>query len=55
MISSVRISSIDEMEMADYDALTEHTKEAQKVLFPQTQETDESAKDTESPFADSND
>ena len=31
------------------------SKEAQKVLFPQTQENDESAKDTESPFADSND
>jgi hypothetical protein len=44
------------MEMADYDALTEHTKDAQKILFPQTsQETDESAKDTESPFGDSND
>lgn len=55
IIPSIRISSIDEMEMADYDALTEHTKAAQKILFPQTQESPESAKDTESPFGDFND
>ncbi len=41
--------------MADYDALTEATKDAQKVLFPQTGQTDETEKDAESPFADSND
>ena len=52
---SIKLESLDELTMADYDALTDHTKEAQKVLFTQTQENDESAKDTESPFADSND
>lgn len=55
IIPSVRISSIDEMEMADYDALTDATKAAQKILFPQTAQTDESEKDPESPFGDSND
>lgn len=55
IIPSVRISSIDELEMADYDALTDATKDAQKILFPQTVETEESAKDTESPFGNSND
>lgn len=55
IIPSIRISSIDEMEMADYDALTDATKSAQKILFPQTAQTDESEKDPESPFGDSND
>jgi hypothetical protein len=55
MIPSVRISSLDELEMADYDALTEATKDAQKILFPQTAQTEETEKDAESPFADSND
>jgi hypothetical protein len=55
IIPSIRISSIDEMEMADYDALTDATKAAQKILFPQTAQTDESEKDPESPFGDSND
>ena len=54
IIPSIRISSIDEMEMADYDALTDATKAAQKILFPQTAQTDESEKDPESPFGDSN-
>lgn len=55
IIPSIRISSIDEMEMADYDALTDATKSAQKILFPQTAQTDEAEKDPESPFGDSND
>lgn len=55
VIPSIRISSLDELEMADYDFLTDETKEAQKVLFPALAKTDETEKDTESPFADSND
>lgn len=55
VIPSIRISSLDELEMADYDFLTEETKEAQKVIFPSLGKTDESEKDPESPFADSND
>lgn len=52
---SVRIASIDEMEMADYDFLVEATKEAQNTLFPKLGKTDETEKDTESPFDNSKD
>jgi hypothetical protein len=31
--------------MADYDALVEHTKDAQKYLFPNLAETPETEKD----------
>ena len=55
LIPSVRLSSIDEMEMADYDFLTEATKEAQAILFPALAKTEETEKDVESPFADSKD
>jgi hypothetical protein len=55
IIPSVRIDSIDEMEMADYDYLTEQTKDAQKVLFPSLSQTDETEKNPESPFGNSKD
>ena len=55
IIPSVRIASIDEMEMPDYDALVEETKDAQKALFPQIAQTEETEKDGESPFGNSND
>lgn len=54
IIPSVRIESLDELEMADYDALVEETKEAQKVLFPALGKTEETEKDAESPFDNSN-
>ena len=34
VIPSVRIDSLGELTMADYDALVEHTKDAQNALFP---------------------
>jgi hypothetical protein len=34
IIPSVKIDSLDELEIADYDALVEATKEAQDALFP---------------------
>jgi hypothetical protein len=55
LLPSVRISILDELEMPDYDFLVEQTKEAQKILFPKITQTEESEKDPESPFADSND
>ena len=55
LLPSIKISVLDELEMADYDFLTEQTKEAQKVLFPKLDKTDETEKDTESPFGNSND
>lgn len=55
MLPSIRISVLDELEMADYDFLTEETKEAQKTLFPKLESTPETEKDTDSPFDNSND
>jgi hypothetical protein len=34
IIPSVKIDSLDELEVTDYDALVEATQDAQKVLFP---------------------
>lgn len=55
MIPSLKISVLDELEIADYDYLTEQTKDAQKVIFPKLADTEENAKDSESPFDNSND
>ena len=55
MLPSIKISVLDELEMADYDFLTEETKDAQKVLFPKLDATPETEKDSESPFGGSND
>ena len=55
MLPSIKINVLDELEIADYDFLTEETKEAQKILFPKTGQTEETEKDPESPFANSND
>jgi hypothetical protein len=55
IIPSIRITTLEELEMADYDFLTEETKDAQKILFPNLSKTDETEKDPESPFDNSND
>lgn len=55
LIPSVKISSLEELEMADYDFLVEQTKEAQEALFPKLSKTEETEKDSESPFGNSND
>ena len=36
---SIKLESLDELTMTDYDALVEHTKDAQKYLFPNLAET----------------
>ncbi len=45
IIPSVKLETLDELDMADYDALVEMTKEAQEVLFPSLAKTDETEKD----------
>ena len=54
IIPSIRITTLEELEMADYDFLAEETKDAQKILFPNLAKTDETEKDPESPFDNSN-
>jgi hypothetical protein len=54
LIPAVKIESLDELDMADYDALVEHTKEAQEVLFPSLAKTDENEKNPKATTADSN-
>ena len=54
IIPSIKIDSLDELEMADYDFLIEQTKDAQKVLFPSMAETETNEKDAESPLENSN-
>ena len=40
IIPSVKIESLDELEVTDYDALVDATQEAQKVLFPSLNKTE---------------
>jgi hypothetical protein len=54
IIPSVKTDTLDELTMADYDALVEHTKEAQKYLFPSIAETEENEKDPKADTANSN-
>lgn len=53
-VPSVSPDSLDEMEIADYDALVEHTKELQKVLFPNLSDSVENENDPKAPTANSN-
>lgn len=53
-IPSVKISSVDELEMKDYDYLVEQTKDAQKTLFPSLADTTENQNDPKANTADSN-
>lgn len=53
-VPSVSPESLDEMEIADYDALVEHTKELQKVLFPSLADTVENQTDPKAPTENSN-
>lgn len=45
IIPSVKLDSLDELTMVDYDALVEESKEAQKFLFPSLADSDEARKD----------
>lgn len=54
IIPSVKMESLDELEMADYDFLVEETKDAQKYLYPNLKETEETVKDPKASSANSN-
>jgi len=54
VIPSIKLESLDELEMADYDYLVEETKDAQKYLYPNLKETEETAKDPKASTANSN-
>ena len=45
IIPSVRIESLDELEIKDYDALVDATQDAQKALFPALAKTESSEAD----------
>lgn len=55
VLPMVKISVLDELSMADYDTLSVEAGEAQKILFPKLQETEETLEDADSPFGKSND
>jgi hypothetical protein len=49
IIPSVKIESLDELEIADYDALVEATSEAQKSLFPALAKNEKNEADPKAP------
>lgn len=53
-IPAIKITSLDELDIADYDHLTELSKDFQKAIFPSLVENAETEKDSDSPFGDSN-
>ena len=53
IIPSVKPESLEELEIADYDALVKASEEVSKVLFPALADTPENKKDSESPLGDS--
>lgn len=55
IIPSVKMDSLGELDVSDYDFLIEQTKEVQKALFPNLAETPETEKDPKAPTANSND
>ena len=55
IIPSVKLDTLDELEIADYDALVEATGEAQKALFPNIGKTNETEADPKADTANSND
>lgn len=54
LIPSLKLSNLEELTMADYDVLAEEAGKAQKVLFPALSKTEETEKDVDSPFDNSN-
>ena len=54
LIPSLKIDNLDELEMKDYDALVDATKDAQKFLFPSLGETIENEDDPKAPTDNSN-
>ena len=47
---SVRLESLDDLEIPDYDKLAELIQDVTKILYPRLSETEETKKDVESPF-----
>jgi sensor c-di-GMP phosphodiesterase-like protein len=54
IIPSVVPGSLDELSPKDYDFLVNESAEASKYLFPKLADTDENAKDADSPLDNSN-
>lgn len=54
LIPALKIDNLDELEMKDYDALVDETKDAQKFLFPNLVETPETEADPKAPTDNSN-
>jgi len=54
IIPSVHLLSLDELTMADYDAIAAEVSKAQDTLFPALSQTPESEANPDSPFANSN-
>lgn len=52
---SVRIAVLDELTMADYDALSEEAGKAQEILFPGLVKGENNESNPDSPFGNSND
>jgi hypothetical protein len=52
---AIKIESLDELEMADYDALAEYAQKAQEVIFPSIAKTLETEADPKADTADSKD
>ena len=55
ILPSVKITSLEELTMADYDVLAEEAGKAQKMLFPALSKSEATEADPESPFANAND
>lgn len=55
IIPSVKLDSLGELDVSDYDYLIEQTKDVQKALFPNLAETPETEKDPKATTANSND
>jgi hypothetical protein len=49
LIPSIKIEMLGELTMADYDAILEHTTEAQTAFFPQLAKTEVTEKDPKAP------
>lgn len=53
-VPAIKPDSLDELEVTDYDALVEHTKEVQTALFPNLANTPENEQDPKAPTENSN-
>lgn len=55
IIPSIKMESLDELEIADYDALVEATADAQKSLFPSLAQNEKNEADPKAPTVNSKD